>query len=109
MIEKTLSISGREIKLSPTHKAIFAIEEETGLAVYDLIVNHSLKIKEACSILYNCARAAGEKISKDEMAELVVGSYTSKTQLLCIELLNTVFGKEKEEDKKKETAETVPS
>lgn len=103
MIEKTLTISGRELKFSPTHKAIFSIEEDTGLAVYDLIVNHNLKIREACLILYHCAKGAEEKISKDEMADLVVGNYTGEVQLLCIELLNSVFGKA--EKKKEETRE----
>lgn len=101
MLETSIKVGEREIKLRPSHKAIFAIERESGLAVYDLCVGHNLKILEVVSILFNCAEAAGEKIKRDELAEMLMGNISPEVILKCDELLNSVFADPSEDDKKK--------
>jgi len=103
MLETSIELRGREIKLKPSHKAIFAIEDETGLAVYDLVVNHNLKIKEIASILYNCAKEAHEDITRGELAELLVGHVSPLIMFKCNELMNSVFADPSTDKKKEDT------
>ena len=101
MLEFTITLRGREIKLKPDHKAIFQIEDETGLAVYDLLVEHIFKTSEMACIIYHCAKSAKEDISKNEIGELLIGRIGLDVVLRCSELLNTVFGTEPSGDSKK--------
>ena len=101
MIELTITLRGREIKLKPDHKAIFQIENDTGLAVYDLLVEHTFKTSEMACIIYHCAKSAKEEITKDEIGALLIGRIGLDVVLRCSELLNTVFGTESTGDSKK--------
>lgn len=108
MLELTVTLRDREIKLKPDHKAIFQIEDETGLAVYDLLVEHTFKTKEMACILYHCAKSAKEEITKDEMGALLIGRIGLDVVLVCNKLLNTVFGTEVSGDSKKKSSEKMP-
>jgi hypothetical protein len=102
MLETSIKLGGREINLKPSHKAIFAIEKETGLAVFDLLIDHQLKAVEICSILYHCAVAAGEKIHQDEIGELLIGKLSAEINLKCNELLGACYGFGEEKKKEEE-------
>lgn len=109
MLETTVILRGRELKLKPDHRAIFQIEDETGLAVYDLLVDHTFKAKEMACILYHCAKSAKEEITKDELGAMLIGKIGLDVVLKCSELLNTVFGSEKSsDDNKKKSNEKTP-
>ncbi len=98
-IDTAINLGGREIKLKPSHKAIFAIEDRTGLSTYDLFTNTPIKVKDMTHIIHCCAVAANESLTYDEIGEFIVGNYDTALAVKCSELLATVF--KTTEDKKK--------
>lgn len=104
MIDTSINLGGREVKLKPTHKAIFKIEDECGYAVYDLLVERSLRTKDICIIFYHCAVAAGEKVTQDEIGASVVGNLNTETVLKAKEILASVFGKSENKEEKEESS-----
>lgn len=109
LLETSIILRGREVKLKPSHKAIFQTEDQTGKATVDLFLGGNLKVKDACHLLHNCAVAAGEDITFDEMGELLIGRFDAAVATKCNELLASVFQSSTEKKKQNQsTQEKTP-